>query len=71
MAKDPIRQSESAAQFADQAKQRQHSFVGELFAFLRHTKKWWLTPAIVMLVLVGLLIVLGGSAVAPFIYTLF
>jgi hypothetical protein len=70
MPKD-IRQSESAAQFADQAKQRQNSFVGELFAFLRHTKKWWLAPAIAMLVLVGLLVVLGGSAVAPFIYTLF
>ena len=43
----------------------------EIFRFLRHNKKWWLAPLIVMLVLVGALLALGGTAVAPFIYTLF
>ncbi|MEO5762405.1 MAG: DUF5989 family protein [Vicinamibacteria bacterium] len=46
--------------------------VGELWAFMKVRKKWWLGPIVVMLVLLGLLIVLtSGTAVAPFIYTLF
>ena len=48
------------------------SFVGELYAFMRVRKKYWLAPIlIVMLLLGGLLVLTKGSAVAPFIYTLF
>ena len=48
------------------------SILKELWAFLRVRKKWWLTPIIVLLVLLGFLIVFSqGSALAPFIYTLF
>ena len=44
----------------------------ELWAFMRVRKKWWLAPILVMLVLLSTLIVLTqGSALAPFIYTLF
>jgi len=44
----------------------------EIWEYLRVNKKWWLGPPIVILVLLGLLLVLTeGSAVAPFIYTLF
>jgi len=44
----------------------------ELWLFMRVRKKWWLGPIIIFLVLLGLLIVLTeGSAIAPFIYTLF
>ena len=47
-------------------------FLKELWAFLRVRKKLWLTPIIVvMLILGGLLILAQGSVVAPFIYTLF
>ena len=47
-------------------------FVAELWAFMRERKKFWLLPIIVVLFLLGTLIVLTqGSAVAPFIYTLF
>ncbi len=46
--------------------------LGELFRFLAKSKKWWLTPIIIVLLLVGLLIFLAeSSVVAPFIYTLF
>lgn len=46
--------------------------VGELWAFMRVRKKWWLGPIIFVLMLLSLLIVLTeGSALAPFIYTLF
>jgi Family of unknown function (DUF5989) len=47
------------------------NIVGELWAFMAHSKKWWLTPILLMLVLLGALIVLGSSGAAPFIYTLF
>ncbi len=48
------------------------SFVKEFWAFLRVRKKFWLLPILVMLLIVGGLLVLAqGSAVAPFIYTLF
>lgn len=48
------------------------AIVKELWEFARVRKKWWLGPIIMFLVLFGLLIVLAqGSAVAPFIYTLF
>ena len=48
------------------------SLLPELWAFMKVRKKWWLGPIVVMLVLLGLLIVLTqGTAVAPFIYTLF
>lgn len=47
-------------------------FVMELWAFMKERKKFWLLPVVVVLVLLGSLIVLTqGSAVAPFIYTLF
>ncbi|MCL5742551.1 MAG: DUF5989 family protein [Acidobacteria bacterium] len=48
------------------------SFIAELWAFLRARKKFWLLPILVIMLLVGALLVLAqGSAVAPFIYTLF
>jgi len=48
------------------------SFFKELWAFIRARKKYWLLPVLVMMVLLGGLIVLAhGSAIAPFIYTLF
>lgn len=48
------------------------SFVAELWKFLRVRKKFWLFPIILMMVIFGGLIVLAqGSAVAPFIYTIF
>lgn len=48
------------------------SLVSELWAYLRVRKKWWLLPIIVLMLMVGALIVFAqGSALAPFIYTLF
>jgi len=50
---------------------RSSGFFGEFGYFLRHNKRWWLTPVFVLLLLLGILVVLGGSGAAPFIYTLF
>jgi hypothetical protein len=47
-------------------------FMKDLWAFMRERKKFWMAPIIIVLVLLGALIVLAeGSAIAPFIYTLF
>ena len=44
----------------------------ELYLFMKERKKFWLAPIIIVLLLLGVLIVFGGgSAIAPFIYTLF
>ena len=44
----------------------------DLWAFMRERKKFWLLPIVIVLVLLGgLLIIAQGSAIAPFIYTLF
>lgn len=48
------------------------SLIRELVSYMKHRKKWWLAPIItVMLIVGGALVLAQGSAVAPFIYTLF
>jgi hypothetical protein len=48
------------------------NFLKEMWAFLKERKKIWLAPVIIILIILGVLIVIGGSsAVAPFIYSLF
>jgi len=47
-------------------------FIAELWSFMRVRRKYWLLPIIIMMVVFGTLVILSqGSAVAPFIYTLF
>ncbi len=58
-------------EFTSAAKQPPSSLVGELLGLLAQNKKWWLLPLLVVLVGLGALAVLGGTAAAPFIYTLF
>jgi len=47
------------------------SFIGDLWGFLKVRKKFWLLPIILVLLLFGVLILASGTAIAPFIYTLF
>lgn len=48
------------------------ALIRELWAFLRVRKKWWLLPVMVIMLLVGALLIFAqGSALAPFIYTIF
>ena len=49
-----------------------HGVLAELWLFMRERKKWWLLPILIILLSVGLLLVFAqGSALAPFIYTIF
>lgn len=45
--------------------------LSEILSYLRDSRKWWMLPIVVVLVLFGALIVLAGTGLAPFIYTLF
>ena len=49
----------------------QRGLVTELWDFLLHNKKWWIAPIILMLAVLSALAIVGGTAVAPFIYTIF
>ena len=56
--------------FAAEANRRSRGTLGELTDFLRHNKKWWLAPIVIVLLLVGVLVVLGSTVLAPLIYPL-
>ena len=56
--------------FERQAEEAQPGLIAEFIDFLKHSKKWWLTPIIVVLSLIGFLMFLGGTAAAPFIYSI-
>lgn len=57
--------------FAQQAEEAPPGLLMEFVDFLRYNKKWWLTPIIIVLLLLALFIFLSGSVAAPFIYPLF
>jgi uncharacterized protein DUF5989 len=57
--------------FEREARAGGQGFAREFWAYLMHTKKWWITPIVVMLLLLAGLIILGSTGAAPFIYTLF
>lgn len=67
--KQPTPDTKSA--FEQGANQKPRGVVGEFIDFLKTSKKWWLTPIILVLLLVGAIVLLSGTAAAPFIYTLF
>ncbi|MDB5350065.1 MAG: hypothetical protein JWN86_1312 [Planctomycetota bacterium] len=51
--------------------QAEPNLLFELVDFLKHNRKWWLVPILVMLALFGVIMALATTSVAPFIYTLF
>jgi hypothetical protein len=62
---------DQAKQFSQAAAQPRTGLLCEVAHFLAQNKKWWLLPILVVLLLLGVLVLLGGTGVAPFIYTLF
>ena len=58
--------------FKTTASERQRTgMLSEFAYFLKTSKKWWLLPILIVLLGFGLLVLLSGTAAAPFIYTLF
>lgn len=74
MAQKPATQQQQAdrsSEFQHLAAESEMGIVREFVEFLRTNKKWWLTPIVIVMLLVGLLVALTGSGLAPFIYTMF
>ena len=61
-----------ADQFEKIARDRRHgNLLSDFWSLARENRKWWLVPFVLVLLLVGGVLVLSGTALAPFIYTLF
>jgi hypothetical protein len=71
MSENPEQSASTSNEFEKNANQRSTGMFREFVRFLMQNKKWWLAPIIIVLVLLGVLVILGGTAIAPFIYTLF
>lgn len=56
--------------FLSAAQEEERGLVAEFVAFMAENKVWWLTPILVVFALFGVLLVLGATGMAPFIYTL-
>ena len=57
--------------FVAQSEGSRSGIVSEFVEFLKDNKKWWLAPIVISILALGALVLLGGTAAAPFIYTLF
>ena len=62
---------ESREEFERHASEARPGLLAELWEFIATNKKWWLTPIVLVVLLVGALIVFSGTGAAPFIYALF
>jgi Family of unknown function (DUF5989) len=62
---------QAAGDFRRQAEEQHVGFLGELLYMIKRDKQWWLVPILLMLLVLSALVFLGGTAAAPFIYTLF
>ena len=60
----------SVNDFERQAEEAQPGLVAEFIDFLKHSKKWWLTPILVVLLGIGIVLYIGTTSLAPFIYTM-
>ncbi|MHA1566563.1 MAG: DUF5989 family protein [Alphaproteobacteria bacterium] len=59
-----------STEFETESRQGRSSLPAEFWGFLKHNKKWWLLPILVVLLLLGLLVLAGGTALGPWIYPL-
>ena len=60
-----------ADEFQREATGPRTGLVREFWDFLKHNKKWWLLPILIVLLLLGLLVFLSASGLAPLLYTVF
>jgi hypothetical protein len=68
---DDKKKNEINDEFLNAAQEQQRGLVSEFIMFMAENKMWWLTPILVVFGMLGVLLVLGATGVAPFIYTLF
>lgn len=68
---DRYKNDNEVEDFLAESTARRSGIIVEFLQFLSYNKKWWLLPVLIMFLLFGLLLTLGSSAVAPFIYPIF
>jgi hypothetical protein len=61
----------NSEKFRQEASRPQAGLLREFWEFLKHNKKWWLAPILIVILVIGLLVVLSGSGVGAFMYTIF
>ena len=71
MSQNNKKEEQKETEFETLTSQERTSFLAEFWLFLKYNKKWWLLPILIILLLLGALALLGGTAIAPFIYPLF
>jgi len=64
-------QQKKSTEFEKPTLRRRRTLLGEFWSFLKHNKKWWLLPIIIVLLFLSLILLIGGTAIAPFLYPLF
>lgn len=57
--------------FEEAAQGGQRGLLGEFFGFMKDNAKWWLTPFLIVFAILAVVVILGSTGAAPFIYTLF
>jgi len=63
--------TQKPSKFEEQAAKAGSGMLTEFWVFLKENKKWWLLPILLAFLLMGALLLAGGTGAAPFIYTLF
>tara|TARA_Y100001934_G_scaffold190048_1_gene224011 strand:- start:2101 stop:2301 length:201 start_codon:yes stop_codon:yes gene_type:complete len=58
-------------EFIEAGSEPEGNIISELIGFMAENKKWWLLPIFVVVLILGMIVFLGGTGAAPFIYTLF
>jgi len=64
-------EKDKQTEFEKSGEQKEIGLFGEFVGLMKQNKKYWLIPLIVIMILFGMLIILGSTTAAPFIYTLF
>ncbi len=66
-----VQPNKPTSEFEVESQKARNNFFAEFWNFLKHNKKWWLLPILIVMVLVGVLVALSATAAASFIYPLF
>jgi hypothetical protein len=66
-----MQEDKKQSAFEASGEQKEAGLLSEFFAMMKENKKYWLIPLVLILLVFGVLIILGSTASAPFIYTLF
>jgi hypothetical protein len=67
----PTNDRDDHEEFLQAAADKERGIVAEFLAFMAENKMWWMTPILVVFGLLGVLLILGATGAAPFIYALF